>query len=329
MTVTLLNSYNDVDINLLEYQVEFTNEPIPGEQILLGLNYVTREIIAECRGEQIIIGTMPNINNGPIRLLLTIEMPGINDNYIPYEIYYNFSEETNEFTQELINPFIAYLPRPNLYVAHLGGIYDDVTFDYIIEVSIFSNIPTTITTYIEITDFNNILYHTATTLDLNYSNSVLLPVGEYIITVISTAFDNITATYTETFNVIGAIKYKFLELYNNINTIYPIYVSITPLPIITSVNISVLNSNTVEVNYQTLNANSVDIITAFGQDFTNISPNGAITFNNLLVNTLYEFTIIARDLNSNFDSRDLSFTIIVNIVNNTKGILGLKRGKEL
>lgn len=329
MTVTLLNNYNNTDVNLLEYQVEFTSEPIPGEQILLGFNYVTREIIAECRGDQIIIGIMPNINNEPIRLLLTIEMPGINTNYIPYELYYNFSEETNEFTQEVINPFISYLPRPILNVTHPIEIYDDVTFDYSIDVSINSNIPTTINTYIEIIDINNVLYHTINTQDLLYNNSVLLPVGEYIINVVSTAFDNISTTYSGSFIVIGSVRNKFLELYNNINTIYPIYASITPLPLITSVNISILNSTTVEVNYQTLNSNSVDIITTFGQDFISISPNGAITFNNLLVNTLYEFTIIARDLNSNFDSRDLNFTIIVNIVNNTKGILGLKRGKEL
>jgi hypothetical protein len=90
-----------------------------------------------------------------------------------------------------------------------------------------------------------------------------------------------------------------------------------------------LNNHSIEFTYATLNADFVDIITSFGQDKVSLSPNGTIVFNYLLVNTLYDLTIIARDINSHFDTLDLNFNIISNIVNNTKGILGLKRGKEL
>lgn len=72
MPSTLLNQYTGTDVNVSEYEVVFTNSPIPGEQILIGYNYATNNVIAEFRGEQIIIGQLPPTGtDNPLRLLLT------------------------------------------------------------------------------------------------------------------------------------------------------------------------------------------------------------------------------------------------------------------
>ncbi len=156
-----------------------------------------------------------------------------------------------------------------------------------------------------------------------------LEVGDYLIRIQAFYSPLISTIYEGMFLVEGVDKTVNLTNYINNNTIFDIYASQDLLPIITFTNIIIINSSTVQFNYQTLNAEYVELITSFGQDYINIQPNGFITFNNLTVNSIYEITIIARDTNSKFDTRDLNFTIIVNIVNNTKGILGLKRGKEL
>lgn len=323
MPSTLLNHYTDANVNFYEYQISFTNEPIPGEQILVGFDYSNRNIIAELRGEQIVVGNMPTTTNTPFRLILTVEMPGANESYIPYEVYFNFSETTNEYTQTLINPFIERIPRPEIYVMHETVILDTDIFMLSYNSDSMDKVTIEITNEFSVLVYSNYFGLPNDTLDM------YLPVGLYNIQIIAYHEPLIFSTYNNTVLVEGSDKEVYIENYVNTNTIYNPTVILDSLPIITYTNIIIINSNTVEFIYQTFNADYVDITTNFGQNYNNISPNGVIQFNNLTVNTLYEITIIARDTNSNFYTRDLNFTIIVNIVNNTKGILGLKRGKEL
>lgn len=323
MSSVLLNHYTNANVDFYEYMLTFSNEPIPGEQILIGLDYITRNIIAELRGEQVVVGVMPTTTNTPFRLILTIEMPGANQSYIPYEVYFNFSETINEYTQTLINPFIERIPRPEILVTHESIILD--IDDFIL--SYTSDAMDKVT--IEIVNEFSVLVYSNLNGSANDSFNISLPLGTYDIQVIAYHDDLIFTTYTGSVIVEGSETNVYLENYININQFYNPVAVVEPLPLITHTNIIILNSSTVEFTYQTINADFVDIVTNFGQDYSNIISNGIIQFNNLTVNTLYELTIIARDTNSNFDSRDLNFTIIVNIVNNTKGILGLKRGKEL
>lgn len=323
MPSTLLNHYTDADVNFYEYQISFTNEPIPGEQILVGFDYSNRNIIAELRGEQIVVGNMPTTTNTPFSLILTVEVLEATESYIPYEVYFNFSETTNEYTQTLINPFIKRTHIPVIEVIH-----DTVKLDTdIFVLDYYSDAMDKVT--IEITnEFSVLVYSNYFGLP-NDTLDMYLPAGLYNIQVIAYHEPLIFSTHESEVLVEGSDKEVYIENYVNTNTIYNPTVILDTLPIITYTSIIIINSNTVEFIYQTFNADYVDITTNFGQNYNNISPNGVIQFNNLTVNTLYEITIIARDTNSNFDTRDLNFTIIVNIVNNTKGILGLKRGKEL
>lgn len=323
MPSTLLNHYTDANVNFYEYQISFTNEPIPGEQILVGFDYSNRNIIAELRGEQIVVGNMPTTTNTPFRLILTVEMPGANESYIPHEVYFNFSETTNEYTQTLINPFIERIPRPEIDVIHDTVILDTDIFILIYYSNSMDKVTIEITNEFSVLVYSNYFGLPNDTLDM------YLPVGLYNIQIIAYHEPLIFSTHNSTVLVEGSDKEVYIENYVNTNTIYNPTVILDSLPIITYTNIIIINSNTVEFIYQTFNADYVDITTNFGQNYNNISPNGVIQFNNLTVNTLYEITIIAKDTNSNFDTRDLNFNIIVNIVNNTKGILGLKRGKEL
>lgn len=298
MPSTLLNQHTGTNINFSEYEVVFTNSPIPGEQILVGYDYTTNNVISEFRGEQIIIGQMPPTGNNSLRLLLTVQVDGINSSYIPYEINFNFSENNNEYTLTEINPFIAVLPRPTLVVTHETLITnnDDLHIMYT------SDATDKVT--IEIINSSSVLVYS------NYnapSTNIIsgLAAGTYTISVIAYNEPLINSSYVGNLEVEGAN------------------------PEITVANIVILNNHSIEFTYTTLNADYVDIITSFGQDRVSLSPNGTIVFNYLSVNTLYDLTIIARDINSHFDTLDLHFNIISNTVNNTKGILGLKRGKEL
>lgn len=335
MPSTLLNHYTDADeyVNFYEYQISFTNEPIPGEQILVGFDYSNRNIIAELRGEQIVVGIMPYTDPGtPFRLILTVEAQvevlGGNVSYIPYEVYFNFSETTNEYTQTLINPFIKSIDRPYIDAIHDSVIYDDTYFSVEYFTDALFNVSIEIYK-VNNEHFNLVYYDYNAPISNILTLTNFLEVDEYLIKIQAFNDPLMSTIYENTFLVEGVDKTVNLTNYINNNTIFDIYASQDLLPIITFTNIIIINSSTVQFNYQTLNANYVELITSFGQDYINIQPNGFITFNNLTVNTLYEITIIARDTNSNFDTRDLNFTIIVNIVNNTKGILGLKRGKEL
>lgn len=298
MPSTLLNQHTGTNINFSEYEVVFTNSPIPGEQILVGYDYTTNNVIAEFRGEQIIIGQMPPTGNNSLRLLLTVQVDGINSSYIPYEINFNFSENNNEYTLTEINPFIAVLPRPTLVVTHetLITINDSFNIDYTTDA--------TDKVTIEIINSSSVLVYS----NYNAGHAITLTglsAGVYTISVIAYNEPLINSSYVGNLVVEGAN------------------------PEITVATIVILNNNTVELTYETLNADFVDIITSFGQNKVSLPPNGTIMFNYLLVNTLYDLTIIARDINSHFDTLDLHFNIILNTVNNTKGILGLKRGKEL
>lgn len=298
MPSTLLNQHTGTNINFSEYEVVFTNSPIPGEQILVGYDYTTNNVIAEFRGEQIIIGQMPPTGNNSLRLLLTVQVDGINSSYIPYEINFNFSENNNEYTLTEINPFIAVLPRPTLVVTHetLITINDSFNIDYTTDA--------TDKVTIEIINSSSVLVYS----NYNAGHEITLTglsAGTYTISVIAYNEPLINSSYVGNLVVEGAN------------------------PEITFTNIVILNNHSIEFTYTTLHADFVDIITSFGQDQVSLSPNGTIVFNYLSVNTLYDLTIVARDLNSNFDTLDLHFNIISNIVNNTKGILGLKRGKEL
>ena len=298
MPSTLLNQHTGTNINFSEYEVVFTNSPIPGEQILVGYDYTTNNVIAEFRGEQIIIGQMPPTGNNSLRLLLTVQVDGINSSYIPYEINFNFSENNNEYTLTEINPFIAVLPRPTLVVTHetLITINDSFNIDYTTDA--------TDKVTIEIINSSSVLVYS----NYNAGHAITLTglsAGTYTISVIAYNEPLINSSYVGNLVVEGAN------------------------PEITFTNIVILNNHSIEFTYTTLHADFVDIITSFGQDQVSLSPNGTIVFNYLSVNTLYDLTIVARDLNSNFDTLDLHFNIISNIVNNTKGILGLKRGKEL
>lgn len=298
MPSTLLNQHTGTNINFSEYEVVFTNSPIPGEQILVGYDYTTNNVISEFRGEQIIIGQMPPTGNNSLRLLLTVQVDGINSSYIPYEINFNFSENNNEYTLTEINPFIAVLPRPTLVVTHetLITINDSFNIDYTTDA--------TDKVTIEIINSSSVLVYS----NYNAGHAITLTglsAGTYTISVIAYNEPLINSSYVGNLVVEGSN------------------------PEITFTNIVILNNHSIEFTYATLNADFVDIITSFGQDKVSLSPNGTIVFNYLLVNTLYDLTIIARDINSHFDTLDLNFNIISNIVNNTKGILGLKRGKEL
>lgn len=298
MPSTLLNQHTGTNINFSEYEVVFTNSPIPGEQILVGYDYTTNNVISEFRGEQIIIGQMPPTGNNSLRLLLTVQVDGINSSYIPYEINFNFSENNNEYTLTEINPFIAVLPRPTLVVTHetLITINDSFNIDYTTDA--------TDKVTIEIINSSSVLVYS----NYNAGHAITLTglsAGTYAISVIAYNEPLINSSYVGNLVVEGSN------------------------PEITFTNIVILNNHSIEFTYATLNADFVDIITSFGQDKVSLSPNGTIVFNYLSVNTLYDLTIIARDINSHFDTLDLNFNIISNIVNNTKGILGLKRGKEL
>lgn len=298
MPSTLLNQHTGTNINFSEYEVVFTNSPIPGEQILVGYDYTTNNVISEFRGEQIIIGQMPPTGNNSLRLLLTVQVDGINSSYIPYEINFNFSENNNEYTLTEINPFIAVLPRPTLVVTHetLITINDSFNIDYTTDA--------TDKVTIEIINSSSVLVYS----NYNAGHAITLTglsAGTYAISVIAYNEPLINSSYVGNLVVEGSN------------------------PEITFTNIVILNNHSIEFTYATLNADFVDIITSFGQDKVSLSPNGTIVFNYLSVNTLYDLTIIARDINSHFDTLDLHFNIILNTVNNTKGILGLKRGKEL
>ncbi len=299
MPSTLLNQYTGTDVNVSEYEVVFTNSPIPGEQILIGYNYATNNVIAEFRGEQIIIGQLPPTGtDNPLRLLLTTKEDTYNEAYIPYEVNFNFSENNNEYTLTPINPFIAVLPRPTLDVEHESLI----TNNDVLHIDLASDAIDKVT--IEIINSSSVLVYS--NYDADYGVTITgLAAGTYTISVIAYNEPLINSSYVGNLEVEGAN------------------------PEITVANIVILNNHSVEFTYATLNADYVDIITSFGQDQVSLSPNGTIVFNYLSVNTLYDLTIIARDINSHFDTLDLHFNIISNTVNNTKGILGLKRGKEL
>lgn len=334
MQSTLLNHYtNNADVNFYEYQISFTNEIIPGEQILVGFDYSNRNIIAELRGEQIVVGIMPYTDPDiPFRLILTVEAQvefqmGY-ETYIPYEVYFNFSETTNEYTQTLINPFISVLDRPYIDAIHDSVIDDDTYFSVEYFTDALFNVSIEIYK-VNNEHFNLVYYDYNAPISNILTLTNFLEVGDYLIRIQAFNSPLISTIYEGMFLVEGVDKTVNLTNYINNNTIFDIYASQDLLPIITFTNIIIINSSTVQFNYQTLNAEYVELITSFGQDYINIQPNGFITFNNLTVNSIYEITIIARDTNSNFVTRDLNFSIIVNIVNNTKGILGLKRGKEL
>ena len=311
MPSILLNQHTGTDIDFGEYKVVFTESPIPGEQILVGYDYLTNDVIAEFRGEQIVIGQLPTIpSDTPYRLLLTTQIDGVNNTYIPYEINFNFSESWNYYNRTNINPFISVLPLPYIDVTHETlisanselniSINTDATWCIIIELIYENNLYTSETIYVQTGEEGG-----EPQTNYNYTVNHLVSGVTYIVSVVAYNDPQIYTTYNGNLVVEGTF------------------------PEITFTNIVILNDSSVEFTYETLNADYVDIITSFEQDQDSLSPNGTIVFNYLSVNTLYDLTIVARDLNSNFDTLDLHFNIISNIVNNTKGILGLKRGKEL
>lgn len=294
-TSTLIDSITNGNIEYREYDVNFNLELFPGDVIYFGLDYSNRNIIADFDGDQVIIGQFPIIlnDNQYYKLIITLDVIGTNNTVIPYTLYFDFSSN-GELTNETINPFLQVLPRPSITV-NLNKIspitdMEDIEFSWNSDGQYVS---------IEIIRNGSILYDTLTGLlpidSVTYSN---LPIGNY-------SFQ--ATAYNEPLIYTSDIAYIEVEQ------------GIIPLPTIIG-NVTIINSNTVKVTYNTTNTVFIDAVSNFSQDYYNLIPNGEITYNNLTTETPYTVILTAYNSNNDSASTTLSFTLGKNKM--TRGDLG-------
>ena len=292
---TLIDSITLDDKEYKEYDVTFDSELRPGDVIYFGLDYSNRNIIANFNGDQVIIGQFPIILNSDqyYKLIITLEVTGINDTVIPYTLYFDFSSN-GELTNETINPFLQVLPRPSITV-NLNKIspitdMEDIEFSWNSDGQYVS---------IEVIRNGSILYDTQTGLlptdSVTYSN---LPIGNY-------SFQ--ATAYNEP--LISSSDVAYIEVEQGI----------IPLPTIIG-NVTIINSNTVKITYNTTNTVYVDAVSNFGQDYYNLIPTGEIIYNNLTTKTPYTVILTAYNSNDDSASTTLSFTLEKNKM--TRGDLG-------
>lgn len=294
-TSTLIDSITNGNIEYKEYDVTFNLELFPSDVIYFGLDYSNRNIIANFNGDQVIIGQFPIIlnDNQYYKLIITLDVIGTNNTVIPYTLYFDFSSN-GELTNETINPFLQVLPRPSIFIGFNKPSpitnMEDIEFSWDSDGQYVS---------IEIIRNGSILYDTLTGLlpidSVTYSN---LPIGNY-------SFQ--ATAYNEPLIYASEIAYIEVEQ------------GIIPLPTIIG-NVTIINSNTVKITYNTTNTVYVDAVSDFGQDYYNLIPNSEIIYDNLATETPYTVILTAYNSNNDSASTTLSFTLGKNKM--TRGDLG-------
>ncbi len=116
-TSTLVNSLLGIDTDYKEYEIQFSTRLYPSDVVYIGMDYSTQTIIAEFDNESVVIGTFPMILGGEVtqyyKLIITLEVGGVNNTVIPYTYYFDFSSD-GSLTNSNRNGFLQVLPRPNL-----------------------------------------------------------------------------------------------------------------------------------------------------------------------------------------------------------------------
>lgn len=332
MPSTLENTYTGTNIYFTEYSVSFDTEPIPGSPILIGYDYQTTDIIAEYMGQQVVVGQLPISyfsSNSFFRLVVTLEVIGTNNTPIPYTVYFDFAEDGSILGSVDRNPFISVLPRPTITLT----LSTNQFYDYgptPLNISWVSDALDHVE--IEVVSSTSILVYHDYNLPANgnFDLPYVLP-GDYTVTI--TAFNEplISTTDSDTFNVLISDREILPDSINNTNIVSDVDdITFDLLPLIISLNVGYLSDTSVELYYTTIDATYVDILTTFGQNSSGNPANGSIVFDNLSPNTAYNATVFAYDDEGNFDVRSILFEIETSIgVNSDRGVLGLKRGKDM
>lgn len=335
MPTSLTNNYTGTNIFFNEYTVSFNTEPNPGSVIFIGLDYDTHQVLAEFNGEVVVVGILPISYfspSSPFRLVLSLNVSGTNNSFIPYQVIFDFSEDGMINGSVDRNPFISVLPRPSITLTLSDYIFDD-NQDMTIEWSsdCIDHVELIITNVDDTIVYSDFSAPASGTYVFNgLSINAFASKNGYTVT--ATAFNEplISSTVDDNFSLIVTDKYIFPDTVNNINTISnDSTITLDLLPLILTTNLNQMDGKTVDFVYTTENATSVDILTMFGQGGLSLQPNGTFTFTNLSINTTYSVTIIARDDEGNLDVRNLLFELNDDGLNSDKGILGLKRGRDM
>lgn len=308
-TSTLVNSLLGIDTDYKEYEIQFSTRLYPSDVVYIGMDYSTQTIIAEFDNESVVIGTFPMILGGEVtdyyKLIITLEVGGVNNTVIPYTYYFDFSSD-GSLTNSNRNGFLQVLPRPNLNAElnKLSPILDNedllLTYD-----------SDAVYVDLEVWTWEG-LYDQRLGMISNdailYSN---LPVGDY--TFYITAFNEPLISSTEVSLDItvepAAISANISSTINNsIISVDSIWIS-DILPTVNAANILIINNNTVQLLYTTQNSTKVDIITGFYQDYYDLSPNGDVTFTNLEGGFTYIVTVIASDDEGNSATQTITFLL--------------------
>lgn len=319
----LINDYTGTNVHFKEYDINWTEDYglIPGDQILIGYDYDSEIVylgVIPSEGQEInhvAIGTMPmqyfNTNDN-FRLVITFESPVANMTLIPYEIDFNFSQETiilpsdshnieyggPSVISDSINPFIPVLERP---IVNITSISSSIRAGEYLNLTYTSNATDSVD--INIYDNNMLRLGGDTGLPTSgsYTSTFSLPQGNYTVEVVAYNEPIMYATASES-----------------------VEVTVAQLPTISAYIVEV-NENTVRLVYSTTNAVYVDINTSFGQDSTNNAPNGNIDYSGLNNNIQYTITVYAYNIENSVVSQTIVFELnIPTTVNNTKGVLGKK-----
>lgn len=316
----LINDYTGTNVHFKEYDINWTEEYDlrPGDQILIGYDYDSEMVylgVMPYEGQEInhvAIGTMPMQyfnTNDHFRLVITFESPVANMSLIPYEINFNFSQETpippaysayggSEGISDSINPFIPVLERP---IVNITSIDSSIRAGEYLNLTYTSNATDSVD--INIYDNNMLRLGGDTGLPTSgsYTSTFSLPQGNYTVEVVAYNEEIIYATASES-----------------------VEVTVAQLPTISAYIVEV-NENTVQLTYTTTNTAYVDISTSFGQNSTNNPSSNVIRYSGLNNNIQYTITVYAYNIENSVVSQTIVFELnIPTTVNNTKGVLGKK-----
>lgn len=319
----LINDYTGTNVHFKEYDINWTEDYslLPGDQILIGYDYDSEIVylgVIPYGGQEInhvAIGTMPmqyfNTNDN-FRLVITFESPVANESLIPYEINFNFSQETiilpsdshnieyggPSVISDSINPFIPVLERP---IVNITSISSSIRASEYLNLTYTSNATDSVD--INIYD-NNMLWlggDTGLPTSGSYTSTFSLPQGNYTVEVVAYNEPIMYATASES-----------------------VEVTVAQLPTISAYIVEV-NENTVQLTYTTTNTAYVDISTSFGQNSTNNPSSNVIRYSGLNSNIQYTITVYAYNIENSVVSQTIVFELnIPTTVNNTKGVLGKK-----
>lgn len=312
----LINDYTGTNVHFKEYDINWTEDYdlIPGDQILIGYDYDSEIVYLGVESSEsqeinhVAIGNMPmqyfNANDH-FRLVITFESPVANMTLVPYEINFNFSQETiilpsnsSSVISDSINPFIPVLERP---IVNITSIDSSIRAGEYLTLTYTSNATDSVD--IDIYDNNMLRLGGDTGLPTSgsYTSTFSLPQGNYTVEVVAHNEPVIYATASES-----------------------VEVTVAQLPTISAYIVEV-NENTVQLTYTTTNTAYVDISTSFGQNSTNNPSSNVIRYSGLNNNIQYTITVYAYNIENSVVSQTIVFELnIPTTVNNTKGVLGKK-----